>query len=375
MVKKQSLMESLVNQNLFNSFFQNKTVLITGDTGFKGSWLSLWLKLLGANIVGFSLKAPISSPSHHSLLDLKITSHQGNMQNREELDKVIVKYQPEIIFNLAAQSLVRKSYANPENTYLTNINGTINILESIRSNLDNCCFINVTSDKAYENRETLKGYVETDPMGGFDPYSASKGCAEIITSSYRRSFFKNTPNVKIATARAGNVIGGGDWAKDRIIPDLIRSLEKNTQVSIRNPQSVRPWQHVLEPLSGYLLLAQKMGESGQEFNEAWNFGSEEAPISVIDIVKNTALVFPDLKYKLDINPINAHEASLLSLNCDKSKKKLSWKAVWGMDETLTKTLEWYKSFYSNKESTLEASTQDVFEYIKKAKQLKIKWAQ
>jgi len=284
---------------MFNNIYKNKKVLITGHTGFKGSWLALWLKELGAEVIGYALKPP-TTPSHYELLtqqptdNLNIISIEGDIRNYIKLNEIFQSYKPEIVFHLAAQPLVRYSYINPVETFETNVMGTINVFEACRNCESVRAIVNITSDKCYENKEWVWGYRESDPMGGYDPYSASKGCAELVTSAYRNSFFTpsypltdSPPRVLLASARAGNVIGGGDWADDRLIPDIMRATAKNESVIIRNPKATRPWQHVLEPLSGYLLLGQKLLEGRKEFAGGWNFGpDDESNITVENLIEN-----------------------------------------------------------------------------------------
>jgi CDP-glucose 4,6-dehydratase len=332
--------------------YKDKKVFITGHTGFKGSWLSLWLKKLNAEVVGYSLP-PQTSPNHFDLLNLDIHSYYENICNLEILEKTIKASKPEIIFHLAAQPLVRESYMYPIETYQTNVMGTINLLEAARHCDSVKVIVIITTDKCYENREQLSGYKETDRMGGFDPYSSSKGCAELVTSSYRNSFFnineyKKTHEVLVATVRAGNVIGGGDWSKDRLIPDLIRAASKGETTKIRYPNATRPWQHVLEPLSGYLMLGEKLLEGDATFSEAWNFGPEEnQSITVGEVLKLASKNWQKIRFEEE-NSVQLHEAGLLSLNIDKAKLKLGWKPIWNNQVSIHKTIEWYKSFYESK---------------------------
>jgi CDP-glucose 4,6-dehydratase len=332
--------------------YKDKKVFITGHTGFKGSWMSLWLKKLNAEIVGYSLP-PQTLPNHFDLLNLDIDSHYENICNLEILKKTIKASKPEIIFHLAAQPLVRESYMYPIETYQTNVMGTINLLEAARHCDSVKVIVIITTDKCYENKEQLSGYKETDRMGGFDPYSSSKSCAELVASSFRNSFFnineyKKTHEVLVATVRAGNVIGGGDWSKDRLIPDLIRAASKDETTKIRYPNATRPWQHVLEPLSGYLMLGKKLLESDVTFSGAWNFGPEENQAMTVGEVLNLASKYwQKIRYEEE-NSVQLHEAGLLSLNIDKAKLKLGWKPLWNNQVSIHKTIEWYKSFYESK---------------------------
>ena len=362
-------------QSLFSGIYKDKTVLVTGHTGFKGSWLCFWLKQMGAKVVGYSLEAP-TNPNHFELLNLDITSIKGNIKDLEHLNTVFQTYKPDIVFHLAAQALVKYSYENPIETYETNVMGTLKVFEASRIN-NVKAIVNITSDKAYENREWIWGYRENDPMGGYDPYSSSKGCADILTNSYRNSFFnikdyKKTHNTLIATCRAGNVIGGGDWAKDRLITDIMISVSIGKKVSIRNPKATRPWQHVLEPLSGYLQIGQKLLEEKVEFAEAWNFGpSDEGSITVEKVVKNVKKHWDKIDYEINQDPNQLHEANLLKLDCTKANTILKWKDVWDSETTFEKTVNWYKNFYENNKELLTQS--DLENYIKEAVGKNIVW--
>ena len=362
-------------QSLFSGIYKDKTVLVTGHTGFKGSWLCFWLKQMGAKVVGYSLEAP-TNPNHFELLNLDITSIKGNIKDLEHLNTVFQTYKPDIVFHLAAQALVKYSYKNPIETYETNVIGTLKVFEASRIN-NVKAIVNITSDKAYENKEWIWGYRENDPMGGYDPYSSSKGCADILATSYRNSYFnpkeyKKTHNTLIATCRAGNVIGGGDWAKDRLITDIMISVSQGKKVSIRNPKATRPWQHVLEPLSGYLQIGQKLLEEKVEFAEAWNFGpSDEGSITVEEVVQNVKKHWDKIDYEINQDPNQLHEANLLKLDCSKAHILLKWKDVWDSDTTFEKTVKWYKSYYENNK---ELSTQsDLENYIKEAVGKNIVW--
>jgi len=329
-----------------NEFYNEKRVLITGHTGFKGSWLTLWLKMMGAKVLGYALE-PNTDPSLFNVLNLhKDIDHIiGDIRDFEKLREVITEFKPEIVFHLAAQPLVRLSYREPRLTYETNMMGTVNLLEAIRQTKSIRAVVNVTSDKCYENKEWVWGYREIDPMGGYDPYSSSKGCSELITAAYRNSFFKNTETA-VASARAGNVIGGGDWAEDRLIPDIVRSLSQGKPIFIRNPKATRPWQHVLEPLSGYLLLGKMLFERGQEFAEAWNFGpSDSRMMTVEEIVKKSIEIWGSGSYVVDSSE-QPHEANLLKLDTSKVKQRLNSKSVLSTAETLEMSIVWYQTYYS-----------------------------
>ncbi|MDD4601157.1 MAG: CDP-glucose 4,6-dehydratase [Negativicutes bacterium] len=328
-------------------FWRNKTVFLTGHTGFKGTWLALWLQKLGAKVIGYSLKAP-TKPNMFDTVNLseKMISVYGDVREHDNLYSVIKQYQPDIVFHLAAQSLVRKSYHNPIETFSTNIMGTVNILDAAKNVPSIKAVINITSDKCYENKEWVWGYRESDPMGGDDPYSCSKGCSELITASFRKSFFSQLNQAAVATARAGNVIGGGDWAEDRLVPDCIRALHSSKPIIIRNPHAFRPWQHVLEPLSGYINLAKALYDAGPDFIGAWNFGPQS------DVSKSVGYIVQKLisnwgsDTELLTEPSNLKEANYLKLDCSKAETKLGWKTRWGLDIAICKTIEWYKAFYS-----------------------------
>lgn len=334
---------------IFNSY-KDKTVLVTGHTGFKGSWLVMWLQQLGAHVTGIAL-APDTMPSHYELLSPNIESHIVDIRDHEKLSAVVKHVQPEIIFHLAAQPLVRDSYAEPIYTFETNVIGTANLLNICRELPSLRAVVVVTSDKCYENKEWHFGYREIDPMGGHDPYSASKGCAELVTACFRNSYFNlnkfgKEHQVLVASARAGNVIGGGDWAKDRLIPDIARAVAANEKVQIRNPNATRPWQHVLECLSGYLCLGEKLLQGEPQFAEAWNF----APImtsetKVLDVVHAMQAVWPKLQYELKVDLKQPHEANLLKLDCSKAFALLQWKNIWDTQKTIELTTNWYRSFY------------------------------
>ncbi len=361
--------------SLFSLIYKNKTVLVTGHTGFKGSWLVYWLSQMGAKVIGYSLEAP-TNPNHIELLDLDITSIIGDIRDLDKLNQVFSEYKPDIVFHLAAQPLVRLSYENPIETYETNVIGTLKVFEASRIN-NVKAIVNITSDKAYENKEWVWGYRENDPMGGYDPYSSSKGCADILATSYRNSYFnineyKKTHNTLIATCRAGNVIGGGDWAKDRLITDIMISVSIGKKVRIRNPKATRPWEHVLEPLSGYLQIGQKLLEEKVEFAEAWNFGpSDEGSITVEEVVLNVKKHWNKIDYEINRDPNQLHEANLLKLDCSKAHILLNWKDVWDSDTTFEKTVKWYKAYYENNKNII--TKEDLQNYINDAKKLNLEW--
>jgi CDP-glucose 4,6-dehydratase len=362
---------------MFNKIYHNRKVLITGHTGFKGSWLALWLSQMGAHVTGYSLQPP-TEPNHFQLLDLNINSVIADIREADKLKQVFVEQQPEIIFHLAAQAIVRRSYKDPVETFSSNVLGTVNVLEAARACSSVRAIVIVTSDKCYENKEWPWGYRENDALGGYDPYSASKGCAEIVTNCWRNSFFNPKDyNAKhstlLASTRAGNVIGGGDWASDRLIPDIMRAVHQNEKVKIRNPKATRPWQHVLEPLSGYLLLGQKLLEGRKEFADAWNFGpSEEENVSVGEIVVQVKSVWPKIDYEIHQTPDQPHEAGLLHLDCSKARTKLRWIPAWTGNDAVVKTAQWYRAFY---ESNTIQSLENLKLYIADAQHKHIAWAE
>lgn len=331
------------------AFWQGKRVLLTGHTGFKGSWLSLWLQSMGANLIGYAL-APPTNPSLFDVAKVEqgMTSIIGDIRDLAHLRTVFAEYNPEIVIHMAAQALVRYSYVEPVETYSTNVMGTVNLLEAVRCTNSVKAVVNVTSDKCYENREWAWGYRENEAMGGFDPYSNSKGCAELVTAAYRNSFFHpekyQTHGVAIASGRAGNVIGGGDWAEDRLIPDMMRAITQGQPVSIRNPHSIRPWQHVLEPLSGYLLLAQKLYEEGVGFAEGWNFGPNDDDAKPVHWILNelTNVWGDGASWKLDGGD-HPHEAHYLKLDCSKAKSRLQWQPRWSLSEAIDQICTWHKA--------------------------------
>ncbi len=362
---------------MFNRIYDNTRVLITGHTGFKGSWLALWLSQMDARIFGYSLPPP-TEPNHSNLLETGIKSIIGDIRDVEKLKQALKEIQPEIVFHLAAQPIVRLSYKDPIETFSSNVMGTINVFEAIRATGSVRAIVNVTSDKCYENNERLHGYRETDPLGGYDPYSASKGCSELITTCWRNSFFNpdgygKTHHTLLASGRAGNVIGGGDWAVDRLVPDMIRAAEKNEKVTIRNPLATRPWQHALEPLSGYLLLGQRLLEGKKEFAEAWNFGPcGEGDVTVAEIAGQVREAWPKIDFKTDSIPDQPHEAGKLMLDCSKSREKLHWTPVWNRNTAIEKTVRWYREFY---ESNRVRSIADLETYIVDAKNNHLSWAE
>jgi CDP-glucose 4,6-dehydratase len=360
---------------MFNDIYRNKNVLITGHTGFKGSWLAFWLSFLGAKVTGYAL-APHTIPNHFDLLDLDINAIEGDIRDAQRIKQVFLEQQPDVVFHLAAQAIVRRSYQEPAATMTSNVMGTVNVLEAARETGSVRAIVNVTSDKCYENKEWPWGYREIDALGGYDPYSASKGCSELITAAWRNSFFNprtygSAHKTLLASGRAGNVIGGGDWAADRLIPDMMRAVSRGEKVTIRNPQAVRPWQHVLEPLSGYLLLGQKLLEGRKEFAEAWNFGPyEEGSVTVGGIVDQVKKIWPKLDHETGRMPDQPHEAGLLKLDCSKARSRLNWAPVWDGHASVDKTVRWYRAFY---ESNSILTSEDFRSFIATAKRRRVEW--
>lgn len=333
---------------MLKNIYKNKIVLVTGHTGFKGSWLCIWLKKLGAHVIGYSLE-PYTNRDNFVVTGLKdkMTHIIGDVRKYKKLSTVFLEYRPEFVFHLAAQPLVRESYLNPKETYDVNIGGTINVLECCRLATTVKVIINITSDKCYENKEWIWGYRENDSLGGYDPYSSSKGCSELITSAYRKSFFNPTDFSKhhkcLSSVRAGNVIGGGDWRKDRLVPDCIKALENNEPIRVRNPDAFRPWQHVLEPLSGYLSLASIMYREPTKFCDAWNFGPDyDSIITVRDIVDMIITEWGSGKWIHHSNQEEPHEAKLLALDINKARIFLDWHPTLRIREAIKFTVEWHK---------------------------------
>lgn len=339
---------------LFN-IYKNRKVLITGHTGFKGSWLCLLLNQLGADVYGYALEPP-TNPSLFVEANIEeiMTSHIGDIRNLNDLQEVMQKVQPEIVIHMAAQPLVRESYKIPVETYAINVMGTVHLLEACRNTKSVKAIVNVTTDKCYENREWHWGYRENEPMGGYDPYSNSKGCSELVTSSYRNSYFNPAKyaehGVAIASARAGNVIGGGDWADDRLIPDFIRAISKGKEVQIRSPYAIRPWQHVLEPLTGYLSLAAKLFTEGAKYAEGWNFGPDDNDAKNVEWITRTIceLWKEGASFCIDTNP-QPHEANYLKLDCSKAKAELGWIPKWNIETTLKSIVVWNKAYIAGED--------------------------
>lgn len=336
--------------NSLGDFYKNRRVLLTGHTGFKGGWLSLWLQLLGAEVSGISLPPP-TKPSLFAAAEIdKSMNHiVGDIRDVEKVSFVIEKYQPEVIFHLAAQPLVSKGYSDPYETYSTNVLGTVSVLDAARKLPSGSAVIVVTTDKCYENKEWIHPYRENDRLGGKDPYSSSKACAELVTSAYRKSFFEDSTMANIATVRAGNVIGGGDWSEDRIVPDIVTSIINNRNIGLRSPNAIRPWQHVFEPLYGYLVLAMKLcGASGSDFAESWNFGpNDSSTLSVRELTERFIQLWGADHIGLDINQNHIAEAHRLGLSSVKARELLGWTPKLDQNEALSLTVDWYKSYYNN----------------------------
>jgi len=367
---------------MFRNFFDKKRILITGHTGFKGSWLAVWLKELGAEVVGYALVPP-SNPSNYGAVGLadRIDHVHGDVRDLDHLLDVFARYEPEMVFHLAAQALVRSSYEDPKTTFDTNIGGTVNIMEAVRRTGSIRVLVNITSDKCYENREWVWGYRENDPMGGHDPYSASKGGAEIVFASYWRSFFNNNigdgRQIGAASCRAGNAIGGGDWGSDRLLPDCIRALTTGETIGIRNPHAIRPWQHVLELLSGYLWLGACLWKDPEKYGGGWNFGpANDAHVTVGEVVNLFIKSWGAGQWQDLSEPGAVHESATLRLCCDKAATYLGWRNVLSLEQAIAMSAEWYKMFYSGAKhgSVYNFCADQISEYAKMAKNRKHIWA-
>jgi len=357
---------------VFNGIYRNRRVLVTGHTGFKGSWLCRWLEILGAEVVGYSLD-PITNPSHFNLLKLNTTSYINDIRDYPALKRVFLDFKPEIVFHLAAQPSVLVSYEQPLETFSTNVIGTANILEISRKTDSVKSVIVITTDKCYKNNEWIYGYREVDELGGHDPYSASKACSELVTSSYRKSYnTSNEKTPKIASARAGNVIGGGDWTLNRIVTDVMLAVSSNEKIGIRNPKSSRPWQHVLEPLSGYLLLGQLMFQDRDSIDDAWNFGpSLNSNLTTESLVELMNSEWPKIIGEFAEDPQAKYEAGLLMLDSTKAKTFLGWNPIWNIKETVKYTVEWYRLFIEHNEVTTD---RQINLYMSDAKKNNAIWA-
>jgi CDP-glucose 4,6-dehydratase len=346
-------------------FWENKKVFLTGHTGFKGSWVSLWLKSMGANVKGYSL-VPSTTPNIFTEANVaeEMESEVGDIRDLDKISKSMSAFNPDILIHMAAQPLVRLSYKDPVNTYTTNVIGTVNVLEAARKCVNLKAIVSITTDKCYENNEWEWGYRENEAMGGHDPYSSSKGCAELVTSAYRRSFFGAEGTASIASARAGNVIGGGDWADDRLIPDILKAFEKSEPVVIRNPLSTRPWQHVLEPLSGYLVLAQELYLKGDAYAEAWNFGPKDEDCKPVNWIldKMVSKWGAGASWELD-KENNPHEAGFLKLDCSKAASRLKWQPKWNLEETVNLIIDWHQ-LYLNKQDVKVQCLKEIKKYTR-----------
>lgn len=355
---------------MFDNVYHNRKVLVTGHTGFKGSWLVLWLQQLGAKITGIALPSE-TTPNHWQLLELDVESCHIDIRDEVLLRQKIIETQPDIVFHLAAQPLVRRSYQQPLVTWATNVMGTANVLDACRQVENLAAMVVITTDKCYENKEWVWGYREIDPMGGHDPYSASKGASELLAASYRRSFFNQAGSPLLATARAGNVIGGGDWSEDRLIPDLVRALQAGNSLEIRSPNATRPWQHVLECLSGYLMLGQQLLQGNQTCAEAWNFGPDrEGNRPVTQVLSALKSDWPTVDWYCSNAP-QPHEAQLLHLDSGKAREKLLWRPVWDFDEGVAATAAWYRAWLEHGEIT---SLEQLSAYSKLAEYRGLTWA-
>lgn len=360
-------MENMVNENILAAY-KNKRVFITGHTGFKGSWLSYALCKAGAVVKGYAL-TPNTEPALFSLIKqkIKIDSVIADIKDHQKLEQEILNFEPDFIFHLAAQPLVRKSYKEPLNTFSTNIIGTANVLNALQKLNNPCSSLFITTDKVYENKEWHYPYRETDRLGGYDPYSASKACAELVINSYCNSFFNTADFDKhkkaIASVRAGNVIGGGDWSEDRLIPDIIKSITENKKIVIRNPYAVRPWQHVLEPVFGYLQLALLLATDAKKYGGAWNFGPANTDnLSVLHIAKKAIAIWGNGEIDLQADPLAVHEANLLKLDISKAINELKWKPKMDADQAIAKTITWYKSFYEGNKTAFSLLENDILYY-------------
>jgi len=334
-----------------SAFWKGRKVFITGHTGFKGSWLTLWLNQIGAEVVGYALEPP-TDPSifHEARVSRALSEHvNADICDTDTFKVAMQSAAPEIVIHMAAQSLVRDSYTDPVRTYATNVMGTVNLFEAVRQTSSVKAVLNITTDKCYENKEWVWGYRENEPMGGYDPYSSSKGCAELVSSAYRQSFLHDE-SVALATARAGNVIGGGDWANDRILPDAIRAFINGKLLMVRNPMAIRPWQHVLEPLSGYLMLCQQLIQQPKAFSQAWNFGPNDEDAKPVSFIADTMVRQwgQGVQWHLD-KGAHPHEAHYLKLDCSKAKSELCWQPLWGLESALDATVRWYKAWHNNED--------------------------
>jgi CDP-glucose 4,6-dehydratase len=365
-----------MSHDLFNGIYRNRRVLVTGHTGFKGSWLCAWLQELGAQVSGYAL-APYSDPNHFSLIGKGVRSHLDDLLNQETLTCVFAEQEPEIVFHLAAQPLVRRAYREPWETYQSNVMGTLAMLEAARSTSSVRAVVAITTDKVYHNHEWEWGYREEDRLGGYDPYSSSKACAEILLQSYRQSYWNlsrygKDHHVLLATARAGNVVGGGDWSEDRLVPDLMKAAAAGSKVPIRSPNAIRPWQHVLDCLSGYLILGQRLLQQESACASSFNFGPvDEDALSVREVVSRITQHWPAFSCEIIEPPARLHEAGFLKLDCSRAHAQLHWKPVWNAEDAFRQTTNWYRDYYQHNRAN---TAQDIADYIACARQRGLVWA-
>jgi CDP-glucose 4,6-dehydratase len=373
--ERERAVEALGLKRLFGDTYSGRRILVTGHTGFKGSWLVLWLRAMGAQVSGLALD-PGTDPAHWNLLGHDgVADHRVDLRNAAAVGRVLQECQPEIVFHLAAQPLVRASYREPVATFDTNVMGLVNLLEAVRACASVRVLVNATTDKVYAEHDGASGYRETDPLGGHDPYSSSKACAELVSDCYRKSFFMQDDGrgftLRLATARAGNVFGGGDWAEDRLVPDLIRAGTSGRPLQIRNPAATRPWQHVLEPLSGYLLIGQQLLGS-EQFAQAWNFGpGRDGELTVGEVAARLGEDWPALRIEHD-GRSHPREAGVLRLDCEKAKRQLGWRPVWNIDTALARTGAWYRAFH---EAGKVLSEDDLAAYVDAARRGGLAWAE
>ncbi len=361
-------------ETVFGGAYQGRRVLVTGHTGFKGSWLALWLRMMGAQVHGLALPAA-QSPNHWQLLGLPVEETLCDLRDAPAVKAAVQRFAPEVVFHLAAQPLVRRGYQEPMDTWGSNLMGLVHVLEAVRATPSVRVVVNVTSDKCYEQNGARRAFVESDALGGHDPYSASKACAELLSASYRASYFSHDDGrghiVALATARAGNVLGGGDWGADRLVPDLVRGVTHAQATPVRNPNATRPWQHVLDPLAGYLLLGQRLLADKQDRGEAWNFGPDAAShIPVRSLIDKLAARWPAIRYEPDESP-QPHEAPWLALDCSKAHAQLGWRPAWDIDTALARTAQWYRRLHQHGEV---CSGDDLRCYLQDAKALGLAWA-
>ncbi len=364
--------EDRLEKHVFGGVYKNRRVLVTGHTGFKGSWLCKWLEILGAEVAGYSL-APLTNPNHFELSNLKVKSYIHDIRDYNQIKKVMFDFKPELVFHLAAQPTVLVSYENPLDTYSTNVMGSANLLEAIRHTSSVKSVVLVTTDKVYKNNEWNYGYRENDELGGHDPYSTSKVCVELVTESYRESFSNTSRDVPlIASARAGNVVGGGDWTKDRIIKDAVMAAAQEERLLIRNPNNSRPWQHVLEPLSGYLLLGQNLYQRNFDASGSWNFGPAlDSNLTVLDLIKMIGEEWDKVDWEIDVDPEAKHEAGCLMIDSTKASKELNWKPIWDIKQTVYHTIEWYRRYLEN---NLVVTNEQIRRYLHEGKENNSIWA-